>query len=131
MLITGVAVVLVNMNPLIKLDGYYFFSELLGIADVKEKSTAYVMGWIKKNIFRLPVEVDYVPKRRRFLYVPYCILSGAYSYMLLLLATNWRFSRFSKVQSGLGLCPRFVGRLQDLQVAHSHLGEFYEAGVSR
>jgi len=61
MLITGVAVVLVNMNPLIKLDGYYFFSELLGIADLKEKSTAYVMGWIKKKIFRLPVEVDHVP----------------------------------------------------------------------
>jgi putative peptide zinc metalloprotease protein len=105
MLITGVAVVLVNMNPLIKLDGYYFFSELLGIADVKEKSTAYVMGWIKKNIFRLPVEVDYVPKRRRFLYVPYCILSGAYSYMLLLLATNWLFHVFQKFSPDWAFVP--------------------------
>jgi putative peptide zinc metalloprotease protein len=105
MLITGVAVVLVNMNPLIKLDGYYFFSELLGIADVKEKSTAYVMGWIKKNVFRLPVEVDYVPKRRRFLYVPYCILSGAYSYMLLLLATNWLFHVFQKFSPDWAFVP--------------------------
>ena len=30
MLITGVAVVVVNMNPLIKLDGYYAFSEIVG-----------------------------------------------------------------------------------------------------
>lgn len=105
MLITGVAVVLVNMNPLIKLDGYYFFSELLGIADVKEKSTAYVMGWIKKNIFRLPIEVDYVPRRRRFLYVPYCILSGAYSYMLLLLATNWLFHVFQRFSPDWAFIP--------------------------
>jgi putative peptide zinc metalloprotease protein len=105
MLITGVAVVLVNMNPLIKLDGYYFFSELLGIADVKEKSTAYVMGWIKKNIFRLPVEVDYVPRRRRLLYIPYCILSGAYSYMLLLLAVNWLFHLMQKFSPDWAFVP--------------------------
>jgi putative peptide zinc metalloprotease protein len=98
MLITGVAVVLVNMNPLIKLDGYYFFSEILGIADVKEKSTAYVMGWIKKSIFRLPIEVEYVPRRRRFLYIPYSILSGLYSYSLLLVVVIFLYhvlQRFS------------------------------------
>lgn len=91
MLITGVAVVVVNLNPLIKLDGYYFFSELLGIADIKEKSTAYVSGWVKKNLWRLPVEVDWVPSQRRWLYVPYALLSGAYSYMLLYLVV--RFAR--------------------------------------
>src|SRR5437868_6530873 len=42
MLITGVAVVVVNLNPLIKLDGYYFFTELIGIANIKERSTSYV-----------------------------------------------------------------------------------------
>src|SRR5438270_88511 len=105
MLITGAAVVLVNMNPLIKLDGYYFFSELLSIMDVKEKSTAYVMGWIKKNIFRLPVEVEYVPRRRRFLYVPYCILSGAYSYMLLLLAVNFVFHLLQRLSPAWAFVP--------------------------
>ncbi len=105
MLITGVAVVLVNMNPLIKLDGYYIFSELTGIADIKEKSTAYVMGTIKKNLFRLPVEVDFVPRRRRFLYIPYCILSGAYSYMLLLLAVNFVFHLLQKFSPDWAFVP--------------------------
>jgi putative peptide zinc metalloprotease protein len=105
MLITGVAVVLVNMNPLIKLDGYYIFSELTGIADIKEKSTAYVMGSIKKTIFGLPVEVDYVPRRRRFLYVPYCILSGAYSYLLLLLAVNFVFHLLHKFSPDWAFVP--------------------------
>jgi putative peptide zinc metalloprotease protein len=37
MLITGVAVVLMNLNPLIKLDGYYFFGELIGMPTLKER----------------------------------------------------------------------------------------------
>ncbi len=91
MLITGVAVVVVNMNPLIKLDGYYAFSEILGFSDIKEKSTAYLSSWVRRYVFRLPVEVEYVPRRRRTLYVVYAILSGLYSYALLFAVV--RFSR--------------------------------------
>ena len=91
MLITGVAVVVVNMNPLIKLDGYYAFSEILGFPDIKEKSTSYLSSWARRHVFRLPVEVDYVPRRRRPLYVIYAILSGVYSYALLFVVV--RFSR--------------------------------------
>ena len=90
-LITGVAVVLVNMNPLIKLDGYYAFSEIVGFSDIKEKSTSYLSTWVRRHIFRLPVEVDFIPRRRRTLYIVYAILSGLYSYALLLAVV--RFSR--------------------------------------
>src|SRR5258707_985039 len=82
-LIAGIAVVLMNLNPLIKLDGYYVLSETLGIDEIKERSTALVMGWVQKHIFRLPVEVRYVRPRLRWLFVPYAILSGIYSYLLL------------------------------------------------
>jgi putative peptide zinc metalloprotease protein len=83
MLLTGIAVVVVNMNPLIKLDGYYAFSEIIGFADIKEKSTAYLSSLIRGHIFSLPVEVDFVPRRRRAGYVVYAVLSGIYSYSLL------------------------------------------------
>jgi putative peptide zinc metalloprotease protein len=83
MLITGIAAALVNWNPLIKLDGYYMLCEILGIADMKEDSTAYVSGWVKRHIWGLPVEVPYVPKRRRLGYVAYALLSGLYSYTVL------------------------------------------------
>lgn len=105
MLITGVAVVLVNMNPLIKLDGYYFLSELLSIPDLKEKSTAYVMGSVKKYFFRLPLEVDFVPRRRRFLYIPYCIASGIYSYTLLLVAISFMFRLLQKFSPDWAFVP--------------------------
>lgn len=82
-LFTGIAVVLINWNPLMKLDGYYIVCDLLGIPDLKEASTLYLSTWIKRNLWRLPVEVPYVPVRRRPGYVVYAILSGMYSYSVL------------------------------------------------
>ncbi len=83
MLITGIGAVIISLNPLIKLDGYYLLTEIIRMPNLKEESTALVMGWVKRHIFGLPVEVPFVPRRRRWIYVPYAILSGAYSYLLL------------------------------------------------
>ncbi len=82
-LMTGIAVAFVNMNPLLKLDGYYFLGELVSVPDLKERSTAYTSHWFQKHIFRLPVEVDYLPRKRRSLLVTYALLSGVYCYSLL------------------------------------------------
>jgi putative peptide zinc metalloprotease protein len=82
-LIAGVAALLINLNPLVKLDGYYIFTEMLEISELKENSTDFTTSWVKKKIFRLPVVVPHVPWRRRLLFVPYAILSGAYGYVLL------------------------------------------------
>ncbi len=83
-MVTGIGVTLLNLNPLIKLDGYYMFSEILGEVDLKGNSTVYVSGWLKKHILRLPVEIEYVPRRRRVLYIVYALLSGAYGYLLII-----------------------------------------------
>ena len=82
-LFTGIAVVLINWNPLMKLDGYYIMCDLLGLGELKETSTLYLSSWVKRNIWRLPVEVPYLPPRRRPGYVTYAILSGLYSYSIL------------------------------------------------
>ncbi|MGC2196177.1 MAG: efflux RND transporter periplasmic adaptor subunit [Terriglobales bacterium] len=83
MLMTGIATVLLNWNPLMKLDGYHILCDVLGILDLKENSTAYVSAWVKKHVWRLPVEVPYVPKRRRLGFAFYAIASGLYSYTVL------------------------------------------------
>jgi putative peptide zinc metalloprotease protein len=83
MMVTGIGVSLLNLNPLIKLDGYLIFSDVVREPDLKEKSTAYLSGLVRRNIFRLPVEVEFVPRRRRVFYIIYAILSGIYGYLLL------------------------------------------------
>jgi putative peptide zinc metalloprotease protein len=92
MLASGILPVLINLNPLIKLDGYYILTELIGIPELKENSTIYVSNWVKKNIFRLPVEVPYVSWRRRLLYVPYTLASGFYSYGLLFFVARFAYN---------------------------------------
>lgn len=91
MMITGIGVSLLNLNPLIKLDGYYLFSELIGETDLKETTTSYVSSWTRRNILRLPVEVEYVPRRRRTFYLIYSLLSGVYSYGLLVAVTIFAY----------------------------------------
>jgi putative peptide zinc metalloprotease protein len=88
-LITGISSALINWNPLMKLDGYHMLCEIIGISDLKEASTLYVSSWVKRNIWRLPVEVPYVPKRRRLSFVIYALLSGAYSYSILYLVAGF------------------------------------------
>ena len=83
MMLTGIVSLIVNWNPLIKLDGYHMLCEIIGIAELKEDSTAYLSAWVKRHIWRLPVEVPYVPKRRRLGFAIYALLSGAYSYTVL------------------------------------------------
>jgi putative peptide zinc metalloprotease protein len=89
MMLTGLMSLFVNWNPLMKLDGYYMLCETIGISDLKEDSTAYVSSWVKKQIWRLPVEVPYVPKRRRFGFALYALLSGAYSYTVLYIVARF------------------------------------------
>ena len=49
-LLTGIAVVAINLNPLIKLDGYYFLTETIEIPDLKERSTAFLSGWFQNRV---------------------------------------------------------------------------------
>ncbi len=44
---------------------------------------------MKKHIWRLPVEVPYVPKGRRWWFALYAILSGAYSYTVLYIVARF------------------------------------------
>ena len=83
MMVTGIGVSILNLNPLIKLDGYLIFSEFVAEPSLKESSTEYLSTWVRKHIFRLPAEVPYVPRRKRAFFVIYGILSGLYSYVLL------------------------------------------------
>src|SRR5258708_6517733 len=108
MLSAGIATVLLNWNPLMKLDGYYILSELLGYIDLKENSTAYVSAWVKRHLWRLPVEVPYVPRQRRLGYVIYALLSGAYSYTVLYIFARFAGNVFRNFNPEWSFVPEFA-----------------------
>jgi putative peptide zinc metalloprotease protein len=90
-LLTGFASVVINLNPLIKLDGYYVLTEIIEIPDLKERSTEFLSNWVQANVLRLPVEVPVVPRRRVALFTIYCIASGIYSYVLLFVVVRFSY----------------------------------------
>jgi putative peptide zinc metalloprotease protein len=79
MLFTGVSAVLFNINPLIKVDGYYALSSLLQINDLRETAWSTVGAWFQKTILRLPVEMPPATRRKRIIYWVYGILSMLYT----------------------------------------------------
>jgi putative peptide zinc metalloprotease protein len=107
-LLTGVAVIVINLNPLIKLDGYYFFAEWVGAPDLKERSTSFLTGWIQRHIFHLDVDVPVVSRRRLPLFVLYGLVSGAYSYMLLCFFVRFSYNVFFHWFAELALIPAAV-----------------------
>jgi putative peptide zinc metalloprotease protein len=72
-----------------KLDGYYMLCEVVGIRDLKEDSTAFVSAWMRRHIWGLPVEVPYVPKRRRLGFAVYAVMSGIYCYSVLYIVARF------------------------------------------
>lgn len=85
MMVTGIGMTLLNLNPLLKLDGYYVFSEILGESDLYEGSAVYLANWVKKHVLRLPVEVEYLTHRRRVLYLLYGVTSIVYGLSIIVL----------------------------------------------
>ena len=79
MLFTGISAVFFNINPLIKVDGYYALSSLLKLPDLREAAWAQIGAWIQKTILRLPVEIPPATRRKRRLYWVYGTLSIAYT----------------------------------------------------
>ena len=71
-----------NLNPLIKLDGYYLLSDYLEIPNLRQKSFSYVKASITK-FWRSTVQVAQVSARERRIFFAYGLLAAMYSYWLL------------------------------------------------
>jgi putative peptide zinc metalloprotease protein len=105
MILCGFMNVIVNWNPLIKLDGYFMLCDIVGMNNLKEDSTAFTSAWVKKYIWRLPVEVPYVPRQRRLAFVLYALGSGAYSYMVLYIMASFTGNIARSVSLEWGFIP--------------------------
>jgi putative peptide zinc metalloprotease protein len=96
MLFTGVSTVFFNINPLIKIDGYYALTSLIEIPELREESTQYLGALFQKKVLRLPVEVPEVSRRKRRIYWIYGTLAFAYLGLLMTLIGGLFFNFYSK-----------------------------------
>ncbi len=68
MLFTGASTVFFNINPLIKIDGYYALTSLLEMSELREESFHYLGALLQRRILRLPVEIPEASARKKRIY---------------------------------------------------------------
>ncbi len=92
-----------NLNPLIKLDGYYLLSDALEMPNLRQKAFSYLGARIRALWgARTPVVWDTSPRERR-IYLIYGLLAGLYSYSLLATVAFSFGSYFTRQYQGFGL----------------------------
>ena len=75
--------VVFNANPLIKLDGYYFLSQLLRLPNLMDRSRTYWRGLLKRILFGESDEAARQwNKRERAIYVAFGLTSFVYTVVL-------------------------------------------------
>jgi putative peptide zinc metalloprotease protein len=78
MFVASVSTVIFNANPLLRYDGYYILSDALEIPNLRQKSTEYAMGLIKRHVFRLKLPNPLPPPGQRAWLLFYAVASGLY-----------------------------------------------------
>ncbi len=85
MLLSGIQGALLNLNPLIKADGYYALSQFLNIDNLREDSFGYLRAWVQKYIFRHDIDLPPSSKRQRRVFFLFGISAIIYSTSLLII----------------------------------------------
>lgn len=83
-LVAGIATIVANLNPLMRFDGYYLFSDLLEIPNLRSLSQRYTMSIIRWIVAGpRPLDVPYGPGVRSFLLV-FGVASAVYKVIIVM-----------------------------------------------
>jgi len=88
-LLSGLSLIVFNLNPLIKLDGYYVLMDWLDVPNLREDSFEYIGSLIKKHLLRLETPPAPISRRRRRIFLVYGICSIVYTAMVIGLIYIW------------------------------------------
>jgi putative peptide zinc metalloprotease protein len=73
-----------NLNPLIKLDGYYLLCDLLEVPNLRQRAFSYVGGRLKRLVGAVePAGLLEASGRERAIFVTYGVMAFAFSYWFL------------------------------------------------
>jgi len=85
MLLSAIQGALLNLNPLIKADGYYALSQFLEIDNLREDSFAYLKAAARKYLLRQDIDLPAAGRRHRRIYLIFGGSALAYSTFIVIL----------------------------------------------
>lgn len=89
MLLSGFQGTVINLNPLIKADGYYVLCQHLQIDNLREDAFAFLNAWLKKYILRRDVELPAATMRQKRIFFTFSLSALVYSTVLILVVLWW------------------------------------------
>ncbi len=89
MLLSGIQGALINLNPLIKADGYYALGQFLNVDNLREDSFAFLRTAVRKYVLGDPIDLPPVGRRLRRIYTIFGVAAVLYSATLLALVLGF------------------------------------------
>jgi putative peptide zinc metalloprotease protein len=89
MLLAGFQGTVLNLNPLIKADGYYALCQHLQIDNLREDAFGFLKAWLQKHILRQNVELPAATRREKRIFVTFSLLALVYSTTLIAIVLFW------------------------------------------
>jgi len=86
MLLSGAQSIFLNMNPLMKADGYYILSEYLRVDNLRDEAFGYLRAWARKYLLREDIDLPPATRRLRRVYLIFGLSALAYSAFLVLIS---------------------------------------------
>ena len=89
MLLSGIQGAALNLNPLIKADGYYALCQYLAIDNLREDAFEFLKAWILKHVIRREIELPAASRRQRRIFLIFSLAAIVYSTALILIVLLW------------------------------------------
>src|SRR5215469_1966807 len=89
MLLSGFQGAVLNLNPLIKADGYYALCQHLQIDNLREDAFAFSKTWLQKYVLRSSVELPAATSRQKRIFLIFSLAALLYSTTLILVVLWW------------------------------------------
>lgn len=86
MLLSGIQGALLNLNPLIKADGYYALAQYLEIDNLREESFSYLRAWFAKYFLGRDIDLPAASRRQRRIFLIFGLTAIVYSATLILIS---------------------------------------------
>ncbi|MHC4514825.1 MAG: hypothetical protein ACYTKC_06145 [Planctomycetota bacterium] len=82
--LASLVTVLFNLNPLMRFDGYYIFTDLWGTPNLWDRAGRFVKGWAKRVLLGLEQPRTDLSRQERVLYPVYGVSAVIYRFFLVL-----------------------------------------------
>jgi hypothetical protein len=102
-LIGGFFTVLMNLNPLVPLDGYYALCDWLEVSNLRQRSFAHLTWQVKSRWLGLELPEPPADDRERRIFLLYGTMAAAYTGFILLVAALLAYGWVAHALGGIGI----------------------------